>query len=143
MSRRKAREMALQAMFQLDYHQTDAQGALQTVFEEHLDTPVKAKEYAEQLVVGACQHLNEIDAVISKTAVEWKPERMPGVDRNIARIAIYELQYGTERLTPSIIINEAVELAKTFGTEDSGRFINGILGALIKREANDAGIPRS
>jgi N utilization substance protein B len=57
---------------------------------------------------------------------------MPGVDRNIARIAVYEMKFGAERLPPNVAINEAVELAKVFGTEDSSRFINGILGSLAK-----------
>lgn len=59
---------------------------------------------------------------------------MPGVDRNIARMAIYEMRFGGEQLPPNVAINEAVELAKTFGTEESGRFINGILGSLVKKK---------
>ncbi|MBP2657970.1 MAG: NusB antitermination factor [Firmicutes bacterium] len=59
---------------------------------------------------------------------------MPGIDRNIARIAIYEMRFGNEALPPNVVINEAVELAKLFGTEESSRFVNGILGSLVKKK---------
>ena len=133
MSRRKAREMAVQTLFQLDFDPgRDMMEALETVFEERDDINEKAQSYAKILVEGTYEHLTEIDRFISATSKEWKLERMPGVDRNIARVAIFEMKYSAERLPPNVAINEAVELAKTFGTEESGRFINGILGALVK-----------
>ena len=132
MSRRKAREAALQALFQLDFNQIDREDALQAVYFERSDVQDQAKEYAHQLVEGALTNILEIDRIIAGAATDWKIERMPGVDRNILRLAIYELKYGTEKLPANVVINEAVELAKTFGTEDSGRFVNGVLGALVK-----------
>jgi len=129
--------MALQALFQLDFNRIATSHALEAVVAEHEGVSENARSYAEQLVVGTYRHLAEIDAIIREHAVDWKPERMPSVDRNIARLAIYELLFGSEDLTPNIVINEAVELAKTFGTEESGRFINGILGALVKKGRND------
>jgi len=134
MSRRKAREMALQALFQLDYNRTDKDEALQAVFSEREGTSDSAKLYAQELVKGTQAHLSEIDGIISANSSEWKIDRMAGVDRNITRIAVYEMRFGKEQLPPNIIINEAVELAKTFGTEESGRFINGVLGSLVKKQ---------
>ena len=133
MSRRKAREMAVQTLFQMDFDPCrDIMEAFQAVYDEREDVNDKAKQYAEALVKGTHEHLIEIDRFISATSKEWKLERMPGVDRNIARVAIYEMKYSPEKLPPNVVINEAVELAKSFGTEESGRFINGILGALVK-----------
>jgi N utilization substance protein B len=134
MSRRKAREMAVQTLFQLDYKNSDKAEALAAVFGERDDVTEQAKLYTTELVNGTQDNLTEIDAVISEISNDWKLERMAGVDRNIARIAIYEMKFGSEQLPPNVVINEAVELAKTFGTEDSSRFVNGILGSLVKNK---------
>jgi N utilization substance protein B len=133
MSRRKAREMALQTLFQLDYNNTAKEEALQTVLSEQNNVAENTKKYTENLVIGTQEHLNEIDKIIGEISNEWKIDRMPGIDRNIARMAIYEMRFGNESLPPNVIINEAVELAKLFGTEESGRFVNGILGSLVKK----------
>jgi N utilization substance protein B len=131
-SRRKAREVALQVLFQLDFNSVDSMEAVHSICDEHKDISEKAKLYAQQLVLGTSSHLPAIDEIISKTANEWKLDRMAGVDRNIARMAIYEMKFADEPLSPNVTINEAVELAKKFGSEDSGRFVNGILGSLAK-----------
>ena len=135
MSRRKAREMALQALFQLDFNKTDPDIALEAVYDEFGVESAKTKSYAQQLVNGTRQKLQELDDIISELSVEWKIDRMPGVDRNIARMALYEMKFGEEELSANVVINEAVELAKIFGTEDSSRFINGILGAIVKKRS--------
>jgi len=132
MSRRKARELALQALFQLDFNEQEPTEALEAAFAETQGAGPKTRAYAKDLVGGTHRHLQEIDEIISGLSLEWKLDRMPGVDRNIARIAIYEMSYAGEEISPNVVINEAVELAKTFGTDDSSRFINGILGAMIK-----------
>jgi N utilization substance protein B len=134
MSRRKAREMALQTLFQLDYNKTGKVEALQVVLDEHASVADNTREYTEKLVAGTQAHLVEIDEVIALASNEWKIDRMPGIDRNIARMAIYEMNFGDEPLPPNVVINEAVELAKLFGTEDSSRFVNGILGSLVKKK---------
>ncbi|CUH94296.1 hypothetical protein P22_0362 [Propionispora sp. 2/2-37] len=134
MSRRKAREMALQALFQLDFNSIEATDALRLVFGENEKITDKAKAYTLQLVRGTQSHLEAIDKTISEVSSEWKLNRMTGVDRNIARIAVYEMIYSEEKLPPNVVINEAVELAKSFGTEESGRFVNGILGSLVKHK---------
>jgi N utilization substance protein B len=133
MSRRKAREMALQALFQMDFNDNEPTDALEAVFDEAGSHSGKTKSYAQDLVSGTQEHLSEIDKIIVGLASEWKLDRMAGVDRNIARMAIYEMNFGSEQLTPNVVINEAVELAKRFGTDDSSRFINGILGSIVKK----------
>jgi len=133
MSRRKSREMALQTLFQLDYNTADKVESLQAVLGENNNLGEKTREYTEYLVAGTQEHLIEIDRIIADVSNEWKIDRMAGIDRNIARMAIYEMNFGSEQLPPNVVINEAVELAKVFGTEESGRFVNGILGALVKK----------
>ncbi|MDF2634491.1 MAG: NusB antitermination factor [Pelosinus sp.] len=134
MSRRKAREMALQTLFQLDYNNTDKDEALEIILSEHNNIAENTKKYTMNLVSGTQEHIKEIDAIIGKISNEWKIDRMPGIDRNIARIAIYEMRFGNETLPPNVVINEAVELAKLFGTEESSRFVNGILGSLVNKK---------
>jgi N utilization substance protein B len=135
MSRRKAREVAVQALFQLDFNQITTETAMEAVLDEHAGLSEGAKQYAQKLVTGTQQSLGEIDTIIASAATEWKLERMAAVDRNIARVAIYEMKFGEEQLPPNVAINEAVEVAKTFGSEDSSRFINGILGSLVKKKS--------
>ncbi len=134
MSRRKAREMALQTLFQLDFNPIEPDIALEAVFAENESVPENTKEYTALLVKGTRNHLAEIDKMISEAAIDWKLERMPGVDRNITRIAIFEMRFAEEGLSPNVIINEAVELAKSFGSDESSRFINGILGSMVRKQ---------
>lgn len=135
MSRRKARELALQALFQLDFNDTEPEEALKAALDEIGEITDSTKSYAQELVLGTCRHQGAVDQTISEVSIEWKLDRMAGVDRNIARIAIYEMKFGQETLPPNVVINEAVELAKLYGTDESSRFINGILGSLVKGKA--------
>lgn len=132
MSRRLAREMALQVLFQLDFNNIDTVDATDFVFEEHANVPENALEYAHYIVKGALESREKIDEQISRYSTDWKIDRMNAVDRNILRIAIFEMMYSSEKLSPSVAINEAVEIAKNYGTEDSSKFINGILGSLAR-----------
>lgn len=133
MSRRKAREVAVQTMFYLDFNEDDTKKAIEAVIDER-DERISdgARCYACSLVEGSRAHLADIDKLVGSLALEWTTDRMPAVDRNIARIAVFELKYGAEDVPPNVVINEAIELAKLFGTDESGRFINGILGTIIK-----------
>ena len=88
--------------------------------------------FVAQLVHGTRANLEAIDAQIAANSREWKVERMAAVDRNLTRMATYEMCFAEEKLTPNIAINEAVELAKKYGTDDSSRYVNGILGAIMK-----------
>ena len=141
MSRRQAREAALQALFQLDLnHGEEGQQeqyetlAIDTVLGEAEKMSAHDREFVNTLVHGTRAHLAEIDSLIVASSKDWKIERMATVDRNITRLAAFEIRFSEEKLTPNIAINEAVELAKKYGTDDSSRYVNGILGAMMKAQ---------
>lgn len=94
----------------------------------------QAFEYAAGLLRGSLGHREEIDAVIKAQAEHWRLERMPVVDRNILRLAVYELLYESD-VPHLVVVDEAIELAKRFGSENSGRFINGLLDGVLKSRA--------
>ena len=91
-----------------------------------------AYEYGKSLVRGTLEHRDEIDGLIREQAEHWRLERMPVVDRNILRLAVYEFLYETD-VPKLVVLDEAIELAKRFGSEQSGRFVNGLLDGLLKR----------
>ena len=141
MSRRQAREAALQALFQLDLnHGEEGQQeqyetlAIDMVLGEAEKMSAHDREFVNTLVHGTRAHLAEIDSLIAASSKDWKIERMATVDRNITRLAAFEIRFSEEKLTPNIAINEAVELAKKYGTDDSSRYVNGILGAMMKAQ---------
>ena len=138
MSRRQAREAALQALFQLDLnHGEEGQQeqyetlAIDTALGEAEKMPARDREYVSTLVRGTRENLAAIDSLIAASSKDWKVERMAAVDRNITRLAAYEIGFSEEKITPNIAINEAVELAKIYGTDNSSRYVNGILGAMM------------
>jgi len=127
--RRKAREFALQILFQIDI--TDKMGgenfsAPMELFWATTQCKEEIKDFSQAVVRGTLKHLDQIDGYIKKFAVNWDMSRMPAVDRNILRLAIYEMLF-KEDIPLKVTINEAIELAKSYGTEDSARFINGLL----------------
>jgi len=124
-SRRRSREMAVQVLYQMDMSQGDIAEAL-TTFCEHFEAPESIRDFAVELVNGTYQHRAEIDGLISQFSEHWRLERMPTVDRNILRLAAFELLYRPD-IPAKVSINEAVDLGKKFGSEDSGSFVNGIL----------------
>ncbi|NLI91879.1 MAG: transcription antitermination factor NusB [Peptococcaceae bacterium] len=131
MSRRLARETALQVLYQIDItgETGDVQGIIQNWAAE-FDVSTKSIEFTRKLVEGTLDKKKEIDEKISQTAHEWALDRMNTVDRNLMRLAIYEMNYCPE--TPQkVTLNEAIEIAKRFGGEDSARFINGILDKMM------------
>ena len=139
MIRRVAREMVLQSLFQMDFTQADPEESLKIALEvqrdeEKSEEAEKAFGYAEKVLKGVSENLSEIDGLIGKYAINWEVKRMPGIDRNILRMAIYEMRFAKEKLPVTVAVNEAVELAKTFGTEKSSLFINGVLGKLMREE---------
>lgn len=93
---------------------------------------VAAYEYGKSLVTGTLQHREEIDRLIREQTEHWRLERMPVVDRNILRLAVYEFLYEAD-VPKLVVLDEAIELAKRFGSEQSGRFVNGLLDGLLKR----------
>lgn len=135
MIRRIARELVLQSLFQIDFAQVDCEAALNAAVEERSDKSAeKAKEYAHDVLNGVLANSEAIDARISEYAVDWTLERMPAVDRNILRVAVYEMFFAAEKLVPNVAINEAVEIAKIYGTDDTPRFINGVLGKMVRSD---------
>lgn len=129
--RRKARELALQLLYQLDLQgEHDPEPHLSEFWDRHpVDAEVRV--FTETLVKGAKHHQPEIDALISRYADHWELTRMAVVDRNILRGGIFELLWMTE-VPPKVTINEALEVAKKFSTRESTRFINGILDRVRK-----------
>jgi len=123
--RRRAREIALQVLYQLDTSQGKAKEVLD-LFWENFKPSSQAREFCERLVEGVCQNLGHIDRLVEDNSDNWTLKRMAVVDRNILRLATFELLQCPD--TPfKAILNEAIELAKKFGADDSGAFINGIL----------------
>ncbi len=132
MKRRRSREYALQILFQLELTDTELNDALLNEFWKGIDEESDVKEFTHIIVNSTLEHLDAIDERIKKAAQHWSLERMAVIDRNILRAATYELSYRTD-IPPSVVINEAIEIAKKYSTEDSASFINGI----IDRIANE------
>jgi N utilization substance protein B len=129
-SRTKARQTALQALYQIDIVDGDVDEALAS-FMEGLKIGPEARSYSEAIVKGVISNTPMIDGLIEEYSENWTVARMLVVDRNILRIAAYELLYCPD-VPYKVVIDEAVELAKKYGSEDSGAFINGILDRMAK-----------
>jgi transcription antitermination protein NusB len=130
--RRRARAVVLQVLYELDFTDHEAKTALETRVEENI-LPESAGGFAQSLAVGVQTYRTYLDSVVSELAPEWPIDQIAAVDRNILRIAVYELLFETE-IPPKVAINEAVELAKMFGSESSPRFVNGVLGSLVAKD---------
>lgn len=151
-NRRLARERAVQFLYQLDmnsskeieeelqrfwdvhragvYYDDKAKATWSSKKKEDLPPPtlkdLASKEFMESLVKGVLEHLGDLDETIAQHAKNWNLQRMAAVDRNILRLAVYEIKYRND-IPPVVSINEAVDIAKKYSTEDSGKFVNGIL----------------
>jgi len=142
-ARRASRQAALQVLYALD---VGSRGAAATSSDEafegvtaHFELPEGARAFAKELVAGVAECREAIDRRIAEHATNWRLERMAAVDRNILRIAVYEMQHaGTP---PTVAIDEAVELARRFGSERSSAFVNGVLDAIAQTLAAKAGAP--
>jgi transcription antitermination protein NusB len=134
MSRHIARELAFLILFETDIGRNPWQEVLSRTIAEN-ELPEQSRIFLEQLVKGTIQQLQAIDAEIMQYAQDWKLERMANTDRNILRMAIYEIKY-LEDIPPGVTINEAVELSKRYGDDESGKFVNGILGNLVRSKEN-------
>jgi N utilization substance protein B len=123
--RRKAREIALMVLYELEFRSRDAARVLEEFWKDRPNLP-EVKEFADSLVRGTVEHGPEIDALIAANATHWSLARIALVERNILRLATYELLYRHD-VPEKVAINEAIELAKLYGSEESGAFVNGIL----------------
>lgn len=126
MKRRRAREYALQILFQLDLTGSDLGEGMLNEFWAGIDEDDAVKRFAREIVKKTLDNINVIDSAIRKAAEHWSMERMAIIDRNILRSATCELLFRSD-IPPSVIINEAIEIAKKYSTEESAPFINGIL----------------
>lgn len=125
-----ARSQALQLLFQAEQMDRPLEDVLAG---DYLISKGPLDPYAIELAQGANDHIDEIDDALSANSRNWTLERMPGADRNLMRIAVYEMRYLNDpEITDAIVINEAVELAKAYGTDESARFVNGVLGGIAR-----------
>ncbi len=130
--RRRARELALQVLFQLEFVKDIDVASSLGYFREHLEIPEDSWEYAETLLDGITQNLTEIDRLIADASKNWKISRMSPVDKCLLRIATYEMKYAADLTPPAVAINEVVEIAKRYSGTESPQFINGLLDGLMK-----------
>ncbi|MBI4845386.1 MAG: transcription antitermination factor NusB [Candidatus Omnitrophica bacterium] len=130
--RTKSRECALQILYAFDIGGNKDKDIAANYWKQN-ESDVQIKKFSMDLVTGTLEKIKDIDKLISKYADNWRLERMAVIDRNIIRMATYELLY-VEDIPPKVAINEAVELAKKFGDDESGRFVNGVLDKINKIE---------
>jgi N utilization substance protein B len=129
MSRRTSREFALQGLFQIDVVDADINDAITHVLSQEGAEVDPA--FVRELVSGTRQHVEEIDKILERYTTGWDLKRMANVDRNVLRMALYEMLMNDEETPSSVIVNEAIDLAKGFSTPESGKFVNGVLGKIL------------
>ncbi len=129
-TRRRGREILLQLLYQVDFAAVTPETAL-GIYESNFNKNRGSWDFASEMFKGILENLNEIDAVIGQHSEHWKLGRMAAIDRNILRLAVYELLYRDD-IPSRATLNEAIELGKKFGSEESGAFINGILDKIYK-----------
>ena len=125
MKRRIAREKALQSIFQIDMNETSPKDAIDYVLDGEA-----SDDYLEKLVEGVTEHIEEMDSILTKHLEKWTIDRLATVDRNILRVAVYEMIYCKEDVPVNVAINEALEIAKIYGDESSSKFINSVLSKI-------------
>ncbi len=131
-NRRKGRELALQLLYEIELGKKDADEELKSLREENKERRV-VKDFAAGLLKGTCENLERIDGMIAECSSNWDISRMTPVDRNILRIGAYELFYCDT--PPAVAIDEAIEIARRYGTQESASFVNGVLDCIRKRAA--------
>lgn len=134
-SRHFLRSLAMQSLYEWDFNGRDEK-KIKSIIKHNVDEfsfEINDQKFIEDLVGGVLKKRKIIDPIIEKSAPEWPIEQITIIDRNILRLGIYELMFGAyEEVPPKVAINEAIELAKTYGGESSGRFVNGVLGTVYK-----------
>ena len=137
-SRHLSRSIVMQSLYEWDFSGRKPED-LKKIVEKNIQEfgpGLEDQTFVWQLVTGTVQHINEINKIIEKAAPEWPLDQITIVDRNVLRIGLFELVFGNkDEVPPKVAINEAIELAKTFGGESSGKFINGVLGTVYKNLA--------
>jgi len=139
-NRHLSRSIAMQTLFELDFNNYD-KSKIKEILERNMDEfapGVEDTAFTEKIVEGVVKNQKKIDEIVSKAAPEWPINQISAVDRNILRIGLFELLFCDKKEVPSkVAINEAIEIAKSFGSESSGRFINGVLGTVYREIGED------
>lgn len=136
-TRTRARECALQALYQLDLSGGDPREALRGILAHFEEADRQTEQFADELVRGVQSERRAIDAIIQKSSTNWKLDRMARVDRNILRLAVYEILRRAD-VPLRVTLNEAIELGKKFGSEESSAFVNGVLDRIANQALPDA-----
>jgi transcription antitermination protein NusB len=131
--RRQARELALQMLFQDEFNANFSPREMIRHFSESFSIAAEVRQYAEILITGIHEHKRAIDETIQSHSPHWKVARMALVDLNVMRIALFEMKFMTPPNPAGVAINEAVEIAKRYGSTESGAFVNGILDNIAKK----------
>lgn len=129
----------MQTLYEWDFNHRSQK--LQEVLEHSIHEQgvgLQDTSFIEALVKGVTKNLKDIDEIITKHAPDWPIDKMTVVDRNVLRLGIYELQFTENKIPPKVVINEAIEMAKTFGGDSSGKFVNGVLGAIYGKMEQEA-----
>lgn len=141
-NRHLSRSIAMQSLFEWDFFGGSSPLDIKKIIKRNIlefAPGMKDDNFGEDLILGVLKHKEEIDDIISKAAPEWPIAQIAPVDRNVLRVGLYELLFGSRKeVPPKVAINEAIELAKSFGGDSSGRFVNGVLGT-IYRELGEPG----
>ncbi len=141
MKRRSARIVAVQSLYQMEMNQVSPHEALRTVMEEALNDNESEMDvsdadallaFVKELLEGIVPRLERIDRLMAHYLQGWQMDRLSKVDREVLRLGVYEMVYRDD-VPPKVAVNEAIELAKHFGTEESGKFVNGVLGKMLKQ----------
>jgi transcription antitermination factor NusB len=135
-NRTKARECALKILYAIDIRKDPPEECSGIFWESHSTIKGEVREFCDYIIDGVSRNKDSIDAVITKYATNWQIQRMPTIDRNILRLATFELLYG-DNIPPKVSINEAIEMAKRYGDKDSSKFINGVLDKINKVERKE------
>jgi len=130
-TRRKGRELAVQALYQIELTGESSAAALR-LFYERAEAGLHAKEFSAALVDGVRTHQAQLDELIAAASQHWRLERLSRVDRNVLRVAAYELSH-TPAVPTSVVLDEAIEIARRFGTKESAEFVNGILDQIAEQ----------
>jgi N utilization substance protein B len=140
-SRRQSREIALQALYRIELTGDASPEAIERLW-QHFEAPIEARGFALELIDGVLAERETIDRLLADAAEHWRLGRLSRVDLNVLRIAAYELLHTDERVPTSVVIDEAIEIARRFGGEESSQFVNGVLdevaGRLGVRNRRDA-----
>ena len=137
--RTQARDWALKILYQSDITKRTIEQSADYFWNSEESPDPEIQEFSKRLVLGVQNNLAVIDSIISKYATNWQIKRMAVIDKNILRLGVYELKYASD-IPPKVTINEAVELAKTYGDYESSKFVNGILDKIHKTEIIPSGI---